>query len=390
MRIATLCFSKTVGGMELGLLRRGADLRSHGHHVIAILPDAPELVRHADEHGIGADIITPTLPYLDLPAARKLSTVLAREEIELILVGRTRDLSTAMLAAGRDIAVVLYQQMQSGIDKRDWFHNKVFKRLDGCITITERGRTEMLEHTVMTEERIDVVPPGIDTAHWCPAAVPREQARACFELPEDAFTVGIIGGFNPGKGQREFLEGLRLAVAMEPKLAIRLHALLVGERADDAGEYVRELRQLRDALPFAGRVQFHPFRDDPREAFRALDAFVLASHSETFGMVLQEAMAMEVATVGTDSGGVPEIIVHERTGLLVPPKNPGAIARALVRLHHDAGLRNALAMAGRRFVMQAYDIMQQHARVESALAAAYDRRCRMAARTAGNADHPTA
>lgn len=382
MRIATLCFSKTIGGMELGLLRRGAELRSHGHHVMAILPESPELARYAQERGMTTEFITPTLPYLDLPAARKLSIILAREEIDVIYVGRTRDLSTAMLAAGRDIAVVLHQQMQFGIDKHDWFHNKVFKRLDGCTSITERCRQQMMEYTVLAPEKITVVYPGIDIAQWRPSAISREAARASFNLPEDAFVVGIVGGFNPGKGQREFLEGLRIAATADPELGARLHGLLVGERAGDIGEYTTSLRSLRDTLPFADRVHFHAFREDPREAFRALDVFVLASHSETLGMVLQEAMAMEVASVGTDSGGVPEIIAHEKTGLLIPPQDADAIAAAIIRLYRDPALRQALAHEGRRFVEQSFESEGQYMKVEKALADAMEHRGR---RPDGNA-----
>lgn len=374
MRIATLCFSKTVGGLELATLRWGAELRSHGHHVVAVLPDAPELLRYAENLGMTADRITPTLPYLDLPAARKLSAVLAREEIDLVLVGRTRDLSTAMLAAGRDVAVVLYQQMQSGLDKRDWFHNKVFKRLDGCVTITGRGRDELIEYTALAAEKIAVVPPGVDPQRFSPDPEARALAREAYGIPGDGFAVGIIGGFNPGKGQREFLEGLRAAAAMDAELGAKLYGVLVGERSGDQGEYTAELRSIREALPFADRVQFHPFASDPCQAFRALDLFVLASHSETFGMVLQEALMTGVPAIGTESGGVPEIITHEETGLLVPPKDPQAIGEAIVRLYRDPDLRCRMAGAGRSFAMRAYDPRQQYQAFEELLETSLARR----------------
>ena len=376
MRIATLCFSRTLGGLELATLRRGAELRAHGHHVVAILPEAPELIGRAEEFGIGVDRITPNLPYLDLPAARKLSMVLQREEIELILVARTRDLSTAMMAAGRDIAVVLYQQMQSGLDKHDWFHNKVFKRLDGCITITERGREELTTTTVLAPEKITVIHYGIDTASFSPECIAREEARREFSIPEDAFTVGIVGGFNPGKGQKEFIEGMRIAAEMEPTLGARLHLLIVGERPSDPADYVAELRRLRQDLPFAERAQLLPFASDPRMVYRALDLFVLASHSETFGMVLQEALAMGLPAVGTNSGGVPEIITDGHTGLLIEPKSPQAIADAVVRLYRDEQLRARLAHAGRDFAVQAYDAGRQYMLFEETLGKAVERRKR--------------
>jgi len=374
MRITTVCFSKTVGGLELATLRRGAELRERGHHVTAVLPDAPDLIRHAEMMGLAVDRITPAVPYLDLAAARKLSMVFQREETELALVARTRDLSTTMIAAGRDIAVALYQQMQSGIDKHDWFHNKVFRRLDACITITRRVREELVKNTVLAPEKITVIPYGVDTARFSPEAISREEARAHFTLPGDAFVVGIVGGFNPGKGQRELIEALRIAASLDDALAGTLHGLLVGERAGDSSEYGEELRQLRDALPFADRVTFHPFADDPRKAYRALDIFVLASHSETFGMVLQEALAMGVPSIGTEAGGVPEIIADGEHGVLVPPKDPEALAHAIVRLYRDPELRARLRERALDFVRDAYDHARQYEALERTLTGAIAQR----------------
>lgn len=374
MRIATVCFSKTTGGLELATLRRGSELQAHGHHVVSVLPDAPELIRHAERLGLSVDRVTPSIPYLDLPGARKLSMVIAREEIELLLVGRTRDLSTAMLAAGREVAVVLYQQMQSGLDKHDWFHNKVFRRLDGCITITTRDRDAIVANTVISPDKTTVIPYGIDVDHFSPENVSREEARRTFKIPEDAFVVGMVGGFTPGKGQKEFLEALRIVAGREENIASQLHAILVGERASDSGEYRAELRALRDALPLAECVSFHPFLDDPRLAFRAFDLFVLASHSETFGMVVQEALAMGVPSIATDSGGVPEIISTEENGILVPPKDPEAIAEAIIRLFNDGPLRSRLADAGRKFTRDAYHPARQYSAFEHALEEAVARR----------------
>src|SRR5207253_5737593 len=82
--------------------------------------------------------------------------------------------------------------------------------------------------------------------------------------------------------------------------------LIVGERAGDVSDYVRELHRMRDAMTIARRVTFHPFTNDTRPAYRAMDVFVLASHCETFGMVLQEAMEIGRASCreGVGIGGV--------------------------------------------------------------------------------------
>ncbi|KXK57358.1 MAG: glycosyltransferase [Chlorobi bacterium OLB7] len=83
---------------------------------------------------------------------------------------------------------------------------------------------------------------------------------------------------------------------------------------------------------------------------------------------------MEVACIGTDAGGVPEIIVHEERGLLIPPQNPQAIADAILRLFRNPLLRQKLAKNSRQFVLSAYDAGRQYSAFENALQKAIQRR----------------
>jgi len=375
VRLATICFSPTVGGLELATLRRAAEMRARGHQAVAVLTRATGLDRHAAALGLPVARVTPRLDYADPIAAWQLRRVLERERVDILLVARTRDLSTVMLAAGPARAVVLYQQMQFHRRKSGLFHDAIHRRLDACVAITERQRTMMTQLTSLDPRKIAVVPYGIDTQRFRPGAIAREVARSELGIPRDAFVVGLVGGFDPGKGQRELLEALRLAAESDASLRERLHGLVVGERPTDDRAYVTDLHARRDALPFCERVQLRGFLDDPRTAYAAMDVFVLASYSETFGMVLQEALAMGVPSIATDAGGVPEIVAHERTGLLVPPRDAPAIAAAILRLWRDPELRARLAQSARAFVLEAYDPERQYRAFESALIAARDRRC---------------
>ncbi|MCC7437045.1 MAG: glycosyltransferase family 4 protein [Armatimonadetes bacterium] len=374
LRIATICFSSTVGGLELATLRRAAELQKNGHHVISILPNSSAILEQAKRLGITAVAITPRFSYVDIFAAKTIRKILIREQIEVLLVARTRDLSTAMLAAGGQRAVVLYQQMQFGQRKKNPFHNWVYRRLDGCVGVTERQRDQFIRLTKLDSAKISIIPYGIDAEHFSPNAIPKLAARAAIGVPDSAFLVGIVGGFNPGKGQREFLEGVAIAWQEEPKIREHLWAVLVGERPTDIGQYTTELRTLRNSLPFREQIIFCPFLNDPRTAYAGLDLFILASHSETFGMVLQEAMAMGVACIGTDAGGVPEIIADEERGLLIEPRSPKAIAEAILRLFHNPELRQTLAANARQFVLSAYDPQKQYAAFQEALEQAVARR----------------
>jgi glycosyltransferase involved in cell wall biosynthesis len=88
---------------------------------------------------------------------------------------------------------------------------------------------------------------------------------------------------------------------------------------------------------------------------QSADLFVLASHKEPLGVVYLEAMAAEVATIGTAAGGVVEIITDQVNGLLVPPDQVEALAEAITRLLTDDRLRQQLAKAGRQTVIERFD-----------------------------------
>ena len=105
--VATVCFSGTVGGLELATLRRAAEMQSRGHRVIAVLPDSPGLIEQASRLGLRHAVIRTSLRYADPFAAARLHSILEREAVDVLLVARTRDLSTAILAAGNERAVVM-------------------------------------------------------------------------------------------------------------------------------------------------------------------------------------------------------------------------------------------------------------------------------------------
>jgi glycosyltransferase involved in cell wall biosynthesis len=103
-------------------------------------------------------------------------------------------------------------------------------------------------------------------------------------------------------------------------------------------------RQARD-LKVDDLVFFLGFRDDVPRILASLDVFVLSSHLEGLGSSIMDAMASRLPVVATAVGGIPEIVIDHETGLLVPARDPEALAAAIVRLYHD---RPLAARFGRR------------------------------------------
>ena len=95
------------------------------------------------------------------------------------------------------------------------------------------------------------------------------------------------------------------------------------------------MRQLAADLGLAGRVHFLGQRRDIPDLLAALDIFVLPSHSEGVSLALLEAMAAGLPVIATAVGGLPEVVTDGENGLLIPPKDPEALAAALARLLAD-------------------------------------------------------
>jgi glycosyltransferase involved in cell wall biosynthesis len=183
---------------------------------------------------------------------------------------------------------------------------------------------------------------AVDTREFHPG-VPRAPFRRELGVPDTAPLVGIVGRIGLGKGHEHFVEAaLRLLAG-----GLDAHFVIVGDPLFDEDAWRADAlhRVVKDAGR-EDRVRFVGYRRDVPAVMRGLDALVLASDAEPCGRVLFEAMASGTAIVATASGGTPEIVRHGIEGLLVPPRDPAALAHAIGVLAADTSLRARLGAAG--------------------------------------------
>ncbi|MBI4418395.1 MAG: glycosyltransferase, partial [Ignavibacteriales bacterium] len=112
-----------------------------------------------------------------------------------------------------------------------------------------------------------------------------------------------------------------------------------------------------------------PFTSEVPRLLRALDVLVVPSHSESFGYVAVEAMAMGIPVLGTKAGGLPEIVVDQETGFLVPPRDPAALAERLIILLKNKSLRSSMGKRGRRRALELFDFARSVEHLEEILVA---------------------
>jgi glycosyltransferase involved in cell wall biosynthesis len=171
-----------------------------------------------------------------------------------------------------------------------------------------------------------------------PDPAPRGEARAALGLPEDALAVAVLGRISAWKGQDVLVRALA-----DPRLDSAV-ALVCGAPWPGEERRERELRELAARLGVADRVRLLGFRDDLDTILGAVDAVAVTStHPDPLPNAALEAAAAGRCVVAAAHGGLPEIVRHGETGLLVQPGDPAALAAALAGL--DAATAGALGAA---------------------------------------------
>lgn len=171
-------------------------------------------------------------------------------------------------------------------------------------------------------------------------------------LVANDFVLGLFGRVIPWKGQLEFLQGVEPLLAEWPALKV----MIVGDEADfDGNSYGMAVRALSAQPAYAGRVIFAGYQSQVAEYYALSDAVVHCSVlPEPFGRVVIEGMAAGRPVIAMNEGGPRSIVTHEVDGLLVAPRDAGAMNDALRRLRADAAWGVALGSRARETARTVY------------------------------------
>ncbi|MFO7285872.1 MAG: glycosyltransferase [Gammaproteobacteria bacterium] len=245
---------------------------------------------------------------------------------------------------------------------------------DRVIAECPQDRADLMTHYAADPERISIVPCGFDPAELWP--VPRDTARALLGLPKDAFIVLQLGRLVPRKGIATVIEGFARFVHAE---AVDARLLIVGgdfhepnpTRVPEIARLSRVAAEARisDRVAFAGRRD----REVLRYYYSAADVFVTLPWYEPFGITPLEAMACAVPVIGSRVGGVKYTVVDGKTGRLIPPADPEALARCLALFRRERTMRDAMGRAGRARVVRHFTWRHVARAIEDVYAAVLER-----------------
>jgi glycosyltransferase involved in cell wall biosynthesis len=218
--------------------------------------------------------------------------------------------------------------------RRNRMRNRLLGRMMRRMSaVSRRAADAFCEANSISPSKMRVIGYGVDL-DGIDRVTPEDAARVRAEVGTREGEV-LIGSVGRLVEQKDYATQLRALACIGRRSPVRM--VIAG-----GGPLERELRALAQQLGVADRVSWLGERRDIATLLRSLDAFVLASKFEPFGVALLEAMAAGLPIVATKVNEVPEILDGDRGGVLVPPETPAALAEALVSVASNAPLRTRL------------------------------------------------
>jgi glycosyltransferase involved in cell wall biosynthesis len=328
--------AKTWRGGQRQVLLTVLGLRERGHRTVLVANPEGELAARASE---GHDLIRlAPRAEVDLHAGWKLSRIVKELRPDIVHAHDPHAVALASLAlsfltSGKSPRLVASRRVAYHL-KGHAFSRWKYHQVD-CFVAASNAINQILVGDGIDANRVVTVYEGIELHRV--QAEPAANIHAELWLPTHAPIVGAVAALTQEKGHKYLIEAAALVVREVPDARF----VVLGE-----GELRPSLeRQVKD-LHLDKHVLLPGFRADVLSFIKSFDVFVMSSLFEGLGTSLLDAMALSKATVASDTGGIPEVVSHGETGLLVPPRDSKALAAAIANLLKDEDKRQRMGRAG--------------------------------------------
>jgi glycosyltransferase involved in cell wall biosynthesis len=306
-------------------IRNAIWMKERGHQVVFFCVNGSAIDRALRKEEIEVIHIQPHRKYYDFSKGKQLVRLLQKGGFTHLLLRSTSDLSIAAIVKQKlrdKIHTSYFMEMQLGVKKKNLLHSLRFRKID-LWSCPLNWLKEQVETMTNFQGDLRVIPSGLELSKFenLPTQI---EARKTLELPENKMIFGLVGRIDPQKGQLLLLEAMKKAKQKS------FHVLLLGDPTVNEGdEYVNQVMAVASDPDLKERVHIRPFMKDIPVFYRAIDWLVMATKSETFGMVTVEAMASGTPILGSNKGGTPELIQNGDLGVLFESMDTEDLAKKI-------------------------------------------------------------
>lgn len=352
MRILELCLSPGLGGLELYVYRCSIALQNK-HDVMTVVQADSKLDKHfSDNSLITRHYINRSNSPLPYNNAKKLARIIDDNNIDIIHMHWGKDLALTCIAkrlSKKKPRLVYTRQMMITRFKNDFYHRFLYSQVNLIITITRQLEQLCKKFIASDNTAIKTLYYGVKAPDTFLSTHDISERRSEKNLASDDFVAGLFGRLEDGKGQHLLIK----ALARARRNGQNIKALIVGHEMNPG--YRDELTSLASELGVLDDIRFNDFVTNPQALMQICDCICLTTYEETFGLVLPEAMRAGIAVIGSNAGGVPEIIDHNKTGLLFNSHDDESLYQQLCSYYNNKAERDAMAIAGKQKADSLFD-----------------------------------
>lgn len=341
------------GGQELRTLEEVDRARDDGHAAWALVHRDGRMAEHAERRGTPHYRLSMRNS-ADPVGFAQMARLVWRHRPDVICSHNARDFYLAWPFRAVGIPVLRYRHISNTV-KASWSRSFAYRHGASQVVATAKFiKRQLIEHNDVAPERIRVIGEGVDLGLYN-KSVDARAVRTELGLMPEHFVVGTVGMVRSDKGYHVIVQ----AAARLKDAFPHLRFLLVGGPTRD-GAYLESVQKTAEKLGVADRLIWTGWREDVPQLMAAMDLFVLASVGvEGQSRVIPEAFALGKPVIGSEVGGIPELVEDGVTGFLVPKENADALAAAITRMVQDEARRTACAEAGHRLALERLDIRRR-------------------------------
>ena len=344
MHILHTEWSDGAGGQERRILSESVGMQKRGHRVTVATGENCWIAAEARRLGIAVEIC-PMRGKADFKAIRALVDFCRREQVDIIHTHSGIDSWIGGIAA-KLARVPAVRTRHLFLPLKYNPINFVHYLFDRFFALGETMRLMLVKDCGFPSKHVVNIPTGIDFSAFVPQ-YSRQEMRSALNVEDCAFVVLTVAVI---RGVKRHDVALRAFKILRSQLPDSIY-LIAGE-----GPMRRDMERLSSELGIAGAVRFLGHRTDVADLLQAADVMLLTSRSEAQSQALTQSIGLGLPVVATAVGGVPEVVLHEKTGLLVPPDDPPATAEALLRIANDPAFAKSLGEQGKQHAIQHYSL----------------------------------
>lgn len=323
------------------------------HNIIAVTSNGGFVHERVSALDIPSSTLSPSLRKLPLYSAYTLAQLIDKEDVDIIHMHWNKDLPLASLAkrlSRKKPNLVVSRHMKMTRNKQDPYHRMIYSKVDLLLNVTKQlSDTASRMLPSVDSYKSDHLYLGVKNPTKILDRNEITERRQQLNIDNNNFVIGLFGRIKEFKAQHLLIQ----AAAQLIDHGHNIQIMIIGHAMD--GNYLQSLHNMATELSIDDNVLFHDFVENPQEWMQLCDCIVLTTIEETFGLVLVEAMRAGICVIGSNRGGVPEIIQHRENGLLFESGNKKDLAEKLEALLNNRELLSTLAVHGKTFADQNFD-----------------------------------